>query len=147
MHDQKTIAIVVLLLASIAAASIFDVYSFTQYSCLECRATLTKRRICGVPIQRVSYDAYSTEVLARDPSHQHQWRWCGSIHSDSLVSDTFSCGRQHPIWQLPISVHAKYAQLVPPAELHQALQAIESADRKTGQAAVKRVWEQVLNSP
>jgi len=146
MCSRKATLSVVFLVAIIAAACYFDVYSFTQYSCLECRATLTKRRICGISFQRVAQDPYSTAVLTRNPSHQHQWCWCGSQRSYSLVTVTYSCGHQHPIWELSVSVQAQYSRLAPASELQEALRAIDSPDRKTAEVAVNQVYERVLDS-
>jgi len=146
VHSRKAIGIVTLLIAILAAGCFFDVYSITRYTCLECRATLTKRRILGIPIQNITQDSYSDSILAQNPSHEHQWRWCGSEHSHSLATVTFSCGRQHPIWQLPVPIQARYSQLVSAAELHAALRAIDSPDRKAAEAEVNRVYEQVLDS-
>jgi hypothetical protein len=59
---------------------------------------------------------------------------------------TFACGRRSPIWGLPVEVQAEYARLVPPAEFHDALRAIDTADRKNEEEVVRRVYEKVLES-
>jgi hypothetical protein len=147
MSKRKVIVIVALLLGIVAAASFFNVYSTTAYSCLECRATLTKRRICGVPFQWAEQNSYSQAVISSSPAaHQHQWRWCGTTLSYSLTSFARSCGRQHSIWHLPIPIQAEYSHLVPASELHEMLQAIDSPDRKVAEATVNRVYERVLDS-
>lgn len=142
MRSLRILVRAALLLAIIVAAGFFEFYSFTQHTCLECRATRTERRILGIPFRHITYDAYSTSVIAHDPSHQHHWKWWGSIHT----MNSFVCGRQHPIWQIPISVQAKYSQLVPASELRLALEAIDSPDRKTADAAINRVYERVTDS-
>ena len=145
MRRRKIIIIVSALLA-IAAACFFDVYRTTVYSCLECRATLTKSRICVITFQHTANDSYSKSFLAGFPSHQHQWCWCGSEQSYSLSSVTYAWGPRHPIWGLPVSVQAEYSQLVPASELQQTLQAIDSPDRNTAEARVNKVYERVSDS-
>jgi hypothetical protein len=144
--SRKSIVIAASLLVIVAAACFFDVYIFTLYSCLECRATLTKCRIYGIPFQQVSFDSYSTSVLQHDPSHVHQWRPCGCDHRYSLFTITYACGRPHPIWHLTVPIQARYSQLVPASELHDTLREIDSPDRKTAEAAVVRVYERVADS-
>ena len=146
MRSRKAIVIVASLIASVAAACFFDVYSTTAYSCLECRATLTKRRICGIPFQWAEPNSYSQAVLSNNPAHQHQWRWCGTTLSYSLTSFARGCGRQHPIWQLPVPVQAEYSHLVPASELRETLDAIDSPNRKVAEATVNKVYERVLDS-
>jgi hypothetical protein len=149
MRNPKMIVVAIVALVFIVAAHFFEI-SDTQYSCLECRATLTKQKIGGIHFQHVSQhvslDSYSTSFLAHDPTHQHHWRWCGSTHSRSLTSESCARGRRHPIWMIPVSVQSEYSLLVPSSELHRSLQAIDSPDRKTADAAAKQVWECVLES-
>jgi len=57
-----------------------------------------------------------------------------------------ACGRQHPIWRLPISVQAEYSHLVSPTALTRSLEIIDSKDQKAADAEVDRVYEQVLDS-
>jgi hypothetical protein len=62
----------------VVAAAIFNVYSTTEYTCLECRATLSERHVCGIPLSRISRHPYTTAYLAANPAHLHSWRWCGN---------------------------------------------------------------------
>lgn len=145
MRSRRTI-ITISVLGIIAAIAVFGFYTTTQYSCLECRATLENRWVLGVPSHWVTQNSYSEHVLSQNSAHQHQWRWCGTDLSYSLTSFIRACGRRHPIWQLPVSVQADYARLVSPGELHKTLQTIDSADGATAEATVQRVYETVLNS-
>lgn len=142
---SRTIIILVFL-GMVIAIACFGVYTTTQYSCLECRATLQKRWVLGVPFQWITQNSYSETVLAHDSAHQHQWRWCGSDISSSLMMFARSWGKQHPIWMLPVSVQAEYARLVSPSELHKTLQKIDSTDRAAAEATVWHVYEMVLDS-
>ena len=118
----------------------------SRYTCLECRATQTKSRICGIRSESISTNSYSESIVAHDPSHQHQWRWSGSAHTSSLFSEMHACGRQHPIWQLPVSIQERYSHLVSESEMTDALKAIDSANRDAAESAVKQVYERVLDS-
>ncbi|MHA3775705.1 hypothetical protein ACXR0O_29675 [Verrucomicrobiota bacterium sgz303538] len=142
----RTAIILCAALAIIGLASFFDIYAYSADTCLECRATREKRWICGIPLQWIAPNSYSRAVLASEPRHQHQWRYCGSRHSYSLVSVSYACGRQHPIWLLPVEVQAEYARLVSPAELHDALHAIDIADPRAADEAVNHIYEKVLDS-
>jgi hypothetical protein len=146
MNSRTAIIVAASLLAIVAAAVFFDFYSRTEYTCLECRATLTKRQICGLPFQRISHNSYSTSFLAGTSMHQHVWRWCGTRYARSLFTQTRACGRRHPIWDLPVTVQAKYSQIVPASELDETLQAIDSPDREKAEAVVTKVFERVLDS-
>ena len=146
MRSWKAITILATLLAIVAVASFFDVYSTTNYTCLECRAELTQRRICGVPFRRVSHHSYSTTFLAGNPSHEHLWRWSGTRHAHSLFTQSLACGRRHPIWSLPVIIQAEYSKLVPASELEETLQAIDAPDREKAEAAVSKAFERVLDS-
>ena len=147
MRIRKATAVVVsLLVILVAAACFFDVYITTAYSCLECRARRDVRRICGISFASISYDSDSAAMFARAPSHQHQWRWCGSTTKYSLLSEVHACGRGHPIWMLQASFQNRYAQLVSASEFQNALQAIDSPDTRTATAAVIRIGERVIES-
>jgi hypothetical protein len=143
MRFCKAIAIVGSLALLVAAT--YE-RSDSSYTCLGCRATQTKSRIFGIRSEKITTNSYSESVVAHDPSHQHQWRWCGSAHTASLFSEMHACGRQHPIWQLPVSIQERYSKLVSESELHDALKAIDSPSRETAESAVNRVYERVLDS-
>ncbi len=145
MHRKKIVTAVILLGAVIAVAC-FSSYNTAQYSCLECRATLEKCCFFGIPFHSVTHNAYSQAILSHAPAHQHQWRWCGTKLSYSLVSVTRGCGKRHPIWRLPVSVQADYARLVSPTDLHKTLQRIDSTDCTVAEAEVQHVYATVLNS-
>ena len=145
MHLSKK-AIIIGSLALLAVASIVTTTSFTQYTCLQCRATLFKRQILSIPFEYISKNQYSDLFQKDNPSHHHKWCWWGSVHSGSLISYSMACGRQHPIWRLPISVQAEYSHLVSPTALTRSLEIIDSKDQKAADAEVDRVYEQVLDS-
>ena len=143
MRFWKTIAIIASLVLILAAT--YE-RGESSYTCLECRATQTKSRIFGMRSEKITTNSYSESVAAHDSSHQHQWRWCGSAHTTSLFSEMHACGRQHPIWQLPVPIQERYSKLVSESELHDALKAIDSPNRETAESAVNRVYERVLDS-
>jgi hypothetical protein len=143
MRLLKAIAIISVL-ALIVAATYSR--SETSYTCLDCRATLTKRRICGIPSEEITPNKYSEFVLAHNSSHQHKWCWCGSEHTYTLSSVSFGCGRQHPIWQLPVSIQERYSQLVSESELHDTLRVIDSSNREAAESAVNQAYERVLDA-
>lgn len=146
MRFRKAV-IILASLASIAAAGwFFGGRSITRYTCLECRAVLTKCRVCGFPFQDVTPNSYSESVLAHNSSHQHQWRWSGSEKTYTLFSAARGCGQQHPIWQLPVSVQERYSHLVSEAELQGTLKAIDSSDRETAESIIQKIHERVLES-
>lgn len=145
MSRRKAIKIAAALFVIVAAVCYFFVYTTREYTCLECRATLEKRRVCGIPFQWVVQNSYSQSVQSRKPSHQHQWCWSGSTSIYSLTSFVFGCGRRHAIWWLPVRVQAEYSRLVSESELHDTLQAIDSSDGKIGREIVNKVYERVFN--
>lgn len=145
MRSRRTITAIIFLPVALAVAYT-GTYTTTQYTCLECRATLEKRWVLGIPFQWVTQNSYSTKVLAHNPRHQHHWCWCGTDLSYCHTSFVRACGRQHPIWQIPVSVQADYARIVSPTELHKTLQTIDSTDRAAAEAAVQHVYETVLDS-
>lgn len=117
----------------------------TRDTCLACRATKETRWILGVSRSRIVHNSYSSEVRAKHPTHQHQWRTCGSTLGYSLAGKRYACGRPHPIWQLPVEVHARYAGLVSSEELQATLNSIDSDATAVADEAVQKVFEKVLN--
>jgi hypothetical protein len=144
---RRNLIILLSVLGLVGLLTSFGVYSKTQFSCLECRATLERGWIVGIPFQSIVPNFYSQSILSHDPAHQHRWRWCGSTQSYTWISTVYSCGRSHPIWQLPISIQEDYAHLVPANELENTLKAIDSRDREIAEATVKHVYTTVFNSP
>lgn len=139
---RTTICLVVLLVG--VAASFSDYYRVARYTCMECRATLTDQHIFGLHLPWISHTADSRALLARYPGHEHHWCYGGSRQSYSLTAVCLACGRAHPIWRLPIDVQARYARLVPPAELQQTLQDLDTAaDRPTAAAITERIYKRV----
>jgi hypothetical protein len=146
MSSRTAIITAAALLAMLVATLFLDVYSTTEFTCLECRANLTKKRIYGVPISRITRHPYTTTYLASEPNHKHSWCWCGTRHSWSLLRVTRACGRRHPIWSLPIDIQAEYSRLVPASEMDATLRDIDSSDREKANAAADRAFERVINS-
>jgi hypothetical protein len=143
MRRSASLAVIGMFFVMGVSACFFPSYSVTKYTCLECRATLAKRWIYGLLWEHISYDADSRLLLARAPLHQHQWCWCGSKQSYSFGGETIACGRSHPVWNLPVSIQAKYAGMVPPVEFRKVLEAVDSPDRETTNAAIERVCARV----
>lgn len=127
-------SVIFLIFAGILAAAFgaLGTCSWTRYTCIECRATRHKTKLLGISFQRISANEYSQSVTARDPGHRHVWGWCGSVEG----FNGWGCGTRHPIWGLPVDVHARYARLVPPEQLKSDLEIIDSADRE---AAIQKV--------
>ncbi|NOX99386.1 MAG: hypothetical protein GXP30_06610 [Verrucomicrobia bacterium] len=129
------------ILALFLSSIIWGVSDKTEYSCLECRAHKLEKHYVGIPVSRISNFKYTEEYLKHHPSHEHQWRWCGTILSYSLSSFTRGCGRPHPIWSLPVEVHAQYAAVVSEAELSESLSIIDTDDRVKSHEEINRIYE------
>lgn len=138
---------IVIVLGAILTAACFVTYSTTQYTCLECRALRTTRGLNHLSFSSFSLSDYSQAYLASHPTHLHHWCWCGSTQTYSLTSTTWACGKQHPIWSLPVDVQARFATMVSPEEFQRQLNAIDSADRNVGSAAAEKIFTQVLDAP
>ena len=136
----------ILVILVILGGSFFDYFSETKYSCLECRTELSKRHVFGIPMNRMTTNAYSEEYLIAHRSHQHRWCWSGSTISNSFFTTARGHGRRHPIWSLPPELQAKYATLVSPSELNDSLQIIDSEDRKAAEQRVNHMIENVLDA-
>ena len=136
-------------LCCIEAAAYFlgpdHVYSVIQDTCLECRATRITRRFVGMPVTQISSNECSSYILSHEPTHRHQWRWCGSEHGYSLLSESRACGRAHSIFRLSPDIQLKYARLVSPEEYQKALKAIDSTDADAVTDMIARIFEKVFD--
>jgi len=146
-HNRK-IAVVTLcvILATVFAVACIEYYSLTRYTCLHCRATLTKERIMMIPFERITHDDSAISLQNRAPSHQHQWRWHGSEQTWSTMAFTRACGRQHPICTFIPSLQAQYAGMVSPAEYADTLKKIDSADREAANQLISQAEERVMDT-
>ena len=141
----KALLLCFTLFAGLMVAFTFEI-SHTASTCLHCRATLNLRTVGGFPSEHIEHNSYSRAYLKRDPAHQHHWCKLGCTESDTLLSKGFACGRGHPIWQVPVAAHARYAETVSPAELQAALQTIDSKDKAAVDAMVRRIFEHYIES-
>ena len=123
-------------------------YDHTAWTCVYCRTMKSQTTKLGIARTRIYDSEFTPWYRAHFPAHEHVWAWCGSKDTYTASGEPyiFRCGRQHPIWGLHVSIQAEYSRLVPPSELHEVLQAIDSPDRKAAEAAVRRVYERVLDS-
>lgn len=134
------------LLAVYLLLSIFNIYSITEYTCLECRSAFHKKSLFGFTIESIEPSDYSRKVFLNNPAHQHHWSWAGWTHEYSLTSVTYACGRRHPIFSLPILLQSDYASRVKPEEMKHDLELIDSKDRNIAEATVDRIVTTTLNS-
>ena len=104
-----------------------------------------KQRICGFSFESIKNDEFSAQLLGSAPMHQHEWRYCGSTHTTSLLAFAYACGLRHPIWDIPPEAQLRYKELVPDAQYEETLSAIDSPDRNTAEAAAARMLSAVTN--
>nr|ACO70941.1 hypothetical protein [uncultured Verrucomicrobiota bacterium] len=116
-------------------------HSETSYTCLQCRAERTVETRWGFKSEKITDNSVTPELLANYPIHQHQWCWCGSTHTQTILGKIYACGKRHPIWDIPPSFHAQFARKATLEELQTTLDAIDSKDRNRVESSIKTVWE------
>ena len=127
------------------AALDLEIYRETSFTCLPCRAVDEKQRICGFSFESIKYDEFSAQLLGSAPVHQHEWRYCGSTHTTSLLTFAYGCGRRHPIWDIPPKAQLRYKELVSDTQYEETLTATDSQDRNAAEAAAAQLLTAVTN--
>jgi hypothetical protein len=141
-------AIIVLLsvcVVLIAVATVHGWHATTSYTCLECRAELHKDRWFGVPRSRVLENDCSRWYAKTHSAHEHEWYWCGGETTRYPTGVMFSCGKHHPIWEMPPKVQLEFMQSAQAQELNAFWQTMRTSSKEEQSALVEKVFEKVID--
>jgi hypothetical protein len=140
--------ILLILLPSAAApawyASEYGYRSTTSYTCVRCRAVKHVSTFFGHKSETVEETDYSRWFDKRQPTHAHQWGWCGSTITYYPLTYGRGCGHQHPIWQIRPECQRAFIENASPEEVETFFTALESPNRTVQQRAVELALEKAI---
>jgi hypothetical protein len=117
--------------------------SATSYTCVRCRAIERVTTFFGHKSVRIEETDYSRWFAHRQPSHAHQWGWCGTTILRYPLSYARGCGRQHPIWQVPPELQRALVESWSTSEVESFFAALDSPDSTVQQRAIETAFERV----
>jgi hypothetical protein len=130
----------------VAIEEVNGLHARTSYTCLQCRAELRKERWLGVPTSQILENDCSRWYAKDHPAHRHEWCWCGGETTRYLTGKMWSCGRQHPIWDMPPDMQLEFMRTAQAKELDAFWQTMKSASREDQQAVVTKVVDKALDA-
>ena len=129
---------VILLIVVLAAAAVPLWYAFahgyrstTSYMCLRCRAVQHVTTLFKWKSLRIEETDYSRWFAKRQPTHTHQWGYCGTRITHYLISYVRGCRRQHPVWQIPPELQKAYVTTASVEQVEQFYSALDSTNGLT----------------
>ncbi len=142
-----------ILLVVLAAAAVPIWYAFahgyrstTSYTCVRCRAVQHETTFFGGESVRVEETDYSRWFATRQPTHTHQWGWCGTTITHYPISYERGCGRQHPIWQVRPEWQRAFVESASASEVESFFAALESPDRTVQQRAIETAFDRATGA-
>jgi hypothetical protein len=120
--------------------------STTSYTCIQCRAIQRVTTFFGCESVKVEETDDSRWLAKQQPTHSHQWGWCGTIITHYPISYGRGCGRRHPIWRVRPEWQRKFVERASPAEIESFYTALDSEDRKVWDEAIDMVLEKFVDS-
>jgi hypothetical protein len=137
------IPLIVLVAAAVAIRCAFahGYRSTTSYTCTRCRAVKHVTTFFGYEVVRIEETDYSRWFAQRQPTHVHQWGWCGTTMTYYPLAIGRGCGKQHPISQVRPEWQRAFVQSASASEVESFFAALDSPDLAVQQRAIEMAFE------
>lgn len=139
-----------ILLIMLAVAAVPTWYAFahgyrssTSYTCVRCRAIQHATTFFGRESVRVEETDYSRWFAQRQPTHVHQWGWCGTTITYYPISYARGCGDRHPVWQVRPEWQRQFIESASASQIESFYAGLDSPDRAVQQRTVEMVFDSV----